>query len=211
MARHPVILQSDFPYHITSRCINREWFNLPMPVVWEIFCEELTNTNKQHNLLIHGFVLMSNHYHLLDSTPDANISDCMQFFNYRSSRTLTREGNRINQTFAGRHYKCILPTWNSFQNAYKYVYRNPVTAGICSKVEDYPFSTLSGMLGNTSLKVPIVDSLFSKEDPNFLKWLNTAPDLKKLEALKFGLRHQFFISKKDPATKRLIITDDDTL
>lgn len=181
-----------------------------MDVVWEIFSEELTNTHKQHNLLIHCFVLMSNHYHLIGSTPEANISDCMQFFNYRTSRTLTRQGNRINQTYAGRHFKCILPTMNAFRNAYKYNYRNPVTANICDLVEQYPYSTLPAMLGITSSKIPLVDSIFSM-DPSFLKWLNTPPDHKKLEAFRFGLKRQFFISKKDPNTKKLIITDNDTL
>ncbi len=210
MARHPVILQSDLPYNISSRCINREWFNLPMDVVWEIFCEQLTNTNKQHNLLIHSFVLMSNHYHLLGSTPEANVSQCMQFLNYRTSRILTREGNRINQTYGGRHFKSILPTMNSFRNAYKYNYLNPVTAGVCERVEQYPYSTLQSLLGLVPSKIPLVDSIFSPGEA-FLKWLNTMPEPKKMDALKFGLRRQIFKSTKHPQTKKLIITDDDTL
>lgn len=210
MARHPTILQSDFPYNISSRCINREWFSLPMDVVWEIFCEELTNTSKQHNLIIHSFVLMSSHYHLLGSTPEANVSDCMQYFNYRTSRRLTREGNRINQTFGGRYYKCILPTTNSFRRVYKYNYRNPVTANICNLVEEYPYSTLQFSLNKVPPKIPMSDIIFSP-DADFLKWLNTAPDPKKLEALQFGLKRQFFQSKKDPMTKKLLIADDDTM
>lgn len=210
MARHRAILQSEFPYNIGSRCINREWFSIPMDVVWEIYCEELTNTHNQHNLLIHSFVLMNNHYHLLGSTPDANVSECMQYFNFRTSRRLIREGNRINQTYAGRHYKCILPSMNAFRRAYKYNYRNPVTANICSLVEEYPYSTLQFALGLSTPKIPIADSIFSK-DPEFLKWLNTPSDAKKLAALQFGLKRQFFHSMKDPVTKKLIISDDDTM
>jgi putative transposase len=91
MPRAKAILQSEFPYNISARCINQEWFNIPMNVVWEIFCEELTHTSNVHKLIVHSFVLMSNHYHLIASTPEANISQCMQQFNCRTSKKLTPE------------------------------------------------------------------------------------------------------------------------
>jgi len=40
MPRAKTILQNEFPYNITARCINKEWFNLKMDTVWNIFCEE---------------------------------------------------------------------------------------------------------------------------------------------------------------------------
>lgn len=212
MARAKAILQSQFPYNISARCINREWFEVPMDEVWDIFCHELTRTSNDHNLVIHSFVLMSNHYHLIASTPDANISQCMHQFMSRTSRKLTRAGNRINETFAGRHYKCILQHPNYYLNAYKYNYRNPVAAGICEKVEDYPFSTLSGKIKRSLLKIPICEDTNLISDPaGTLRWLNTAPDAKKIEGFRFGLRHQFFISKKDRITNRPLVTEYDIL
>lgn len=96
MPRSKAILQSDYPYSITARCINREWFNISMNRVWDIFCDELTHVNQVYNMNIHSFVLMSNHFHLITSTPEANMSQAMQQFMHRSSRALTKEGNRIN-------------------------------------------------------------------------------------------------------------------
>ncbi len=78
MPRAHAILQSEFPYNISARCINRDWFQIPMEEVWIIFCEELAETIQKHNLQVHSFVLMSNHFHLIASTPDANISQCIQ-------------------------------------------------------------------------------------------------------------------------------------
>lgn len=207
MPRAKAILQSEFPYHITSRCINREWFNIPMPVVWDIFSEELMNTHRQYNLIIHSFVLMGNHYHTLGSTPDSNISDCMRYFNSRTSDKLNREGNRINQTFAGRHFKCVLQHQSHFYNAYKYIYRNPVTAKICEKVEDYPFSSLRGVLGLETLKFPVADTIFSNNSVELLTWLNTQPSKDKLEALRIGLQRQVFKSAKSRNDGKLILPD----
>lgn len=212
MPRAKTILQSVYPYQITARSINREWFHVPMSLVWVIFSEELTETSKQHNLLIHSFVLMSNHFHLIASTPDANISTCMQQFMYRSSRRLTRAGNRINQTFAGRHYKCILHQSQYYLNAYKYNYRNPVTAGICARVEDYPYSTLPAVMKLAVPTIPLCDDLTYLANPaGTLAWLNTEPEPQKLEGVRFGLRHQYFKSKKDNLTHRALIADYDTL
>ena len=208
MPRAKAILQSEFPYNITSRCINREWFNLPMPVVWEIFCEELNRAIKEYHLLVHNFILMSNHYHLLASTPEANVSQCLQQFNHRSSIRLTKEGNRINQTFAGRHFKCIVQDEFYFRCVYKYNYRNPVKANICEKVEDYPYSTLQGLLGIVPVKIPVIDPIF--ENPiETLKWLNAKPDDDKLEAVRFGLKRQFFEPKRQRNNGRPIISIED--
>lgn len=212
MARAKVIFQSEFPYNISARCINKEWFNLPLVDVWKIFCEELTRTSQEKNLRIHSFVLMSNHFHLIASTPEANISQCMHQFMTRSSRKLTRSGNRINETYAGRHYKCILQHPNYYLNAYKYNYRNPVSAGVCVRVEEYPFSTLSGKLSLSKLLVPLCEDTTLKSDPKgTLEWLNTAPSLEREEAIRFGMKHQYFKSKKDRITNKPIFSEDDIL
>lgn len=211
MARSKAVLQSIFPYNISARCINREWFDIPMERVWEIFSEELTRTNKDHKLQIHSFVLLNNHYHLIASTPQANISQCMHQFMSRTSRRLTKEGNRINETFAGRHFKCILQHQNYFLNAYKYNFRNPVAAGLCELVEDYPYSTLSGALGKTKISIPVCEDTTLLCDPQgTLNWLNTAPDPEKLAGFSFGLRRQYFKSKKD-RERKLIFTENDIL
>jgi REP element-mobilizing transposase RayT len=212
MGRAKAILQSEFPYNISARCINREWFNIPMQDVWEIFCKELTHTSKDKNLLIHSFVLMSNHYHLIASTPDANISQCMHQFMSRVSHKLTKAGNRINETFAGRHYKCILQHPNYFLNVYKYNYRNPVAAGLCNLVEEYPYSSLHGKLQLSNLKFPVCEDTTLKSDPaGTLKWLNTAPTPEKIEGVRFGLKHQFFKSKKNRTDNKIIISENDLL
>lgn len=212
MPRAKAIQQSDHPYHITARCINREWFNLKMEKVWEIFCEELSAVNFTHSLQIHSFVLMSNHFHLIASTPEANISQAMHQFMNTSSRRLTRAGNRINQTFAGRHYKCILDDYKYFMNAYKYNYRNPVQASLCATVEEYPYSSLSIKLGLNKTNLPLLgDSLLSEDPEGILRWLNTAPDPEKLEAVRWGLRRQFFKSKNSKFYNKPILDSHDTL
>lgn len=183
-----------------------------MDVVWEIFCEELTRTSQEKQLQIHSFVLMSNHFHLIASTPLANISSCMHQFMGRVSRRLTRAGNRINETFAGRHFKCILHKNNYYLSAYKYNYRNPVTAGICSRVEDYPYSTLGVLARRGRPKIPLVADTYFWEDPvGTLRWLNTPPDPVKLEAVRAGLRRPWFMAKKNRMDNTCLLGQSETI
>ncbi len=197
MARAKTILQSEYPYNITARCINRDWFSLPMSTVWNIFCEELCLVNKSHSLKIHSFVLMNNHFHLIASTPLANISKCMLQFMSNTSRRLTEKGNRINQTFGGRYYKSILQKHNYYLHAYKYNYLNPVSAKIVNSVEDYEFSTLHGLIGRKRLIIPLEEdiTLFSSFDET-LRWLNKQPEEKRKEAVRYALKRPYYKIKK---------------
>lgn len=183
-----------------------------MVEVWQVFEDELARTCEKHNLEIHSFVLMSNHFHLLASTPKSNISQCMQQFMHRSSRQLTKRGNRINETFAGRHYKCVMHEPNYFLNAYKYVYRNPVQAGLCARVEEYPFSTLKAVRGELNVKFPLQEDTTYLTDPEgTLEWLNATPDKAKFEAFRCGTHRSFFESKKHKHTNRPILGQHDLL
>lgn len=183
-----------------------------MREVWEIFSETLYLTHHFYNLQIHSFVLMNNHFHLIASTPDANISTCMYFFMKTSSYRLTRAGNRINQSYAGRYYKTILQSHNYYLNAYKYNYQNPVVSGITETVESYPFSTLFGLLGKSNLLIPVMEdtTLFSSVEQT-LTWLNTPSDPILRDAVAWGLKRPYFKSKRDINSRRPILGENDLL
>jgi len=211
MPRNRTVLQNKFPYHIGNRCINKDWFQLPIDKIWKIFSEELYMASIIHNLKIHSFVLMNNHYHLIASTPDKNLDVCMQRFSQRTSIRITKTGQRINQTFAGRYFKTILHSPNYYLSCYKYIYRNPVKAGICDSVEDYRYSSLHQKLGRSSLSFPILfdDTLF---DPSFepcLKWLNKTPTEKQNKSVEYALRRTHFKHLKCRSSRKLIVSDDE--
>ncbi|MCB9024791.1 MAG: barstar family protein [Bdellovibrionaceae bacterium] len=73
--RPKAILQNEFPYHVSARCINKEWFHIPMENVWDIFCRQLTYISWVYDAKVHAFVLKNNHFHLLVSTPRSNLKD----------------------------------------------------------------------------------------------------------------------------------------
>lgn len=149
-----------------------------MPTVWSIFEDYLFLTKSHYNLRLHSFVLMSNHFHLLISTPDANLDKAMQYLMRETSREITRLSGRINQTYGSRFHRSLITSHHYFMNAYKYVYRNPVRSEICPQPEDYRFSTLTGLLGGAKLIIPIEEDtlLFNQKfDEQTFEWLKTKP------------------------------------
>jgi REP element-mobilizing transposase RayT len=177
MPRKKFIPSTIFPYNISARCINRDWFRLPISTIWQIFSDHLWSAHQAYGLNIHAFVLMSNHFHLIASTPQSNLSDAMAYTLRNVSIEITSQVGRINQTFGGPYHWTLLTSQISYCHAYKYLYRNPVEAGLCPVVEDYKYSTLAGLLGSQRLLIPVVSDelLFGKgvQTERHLKWLNT--------------------------------------
>jgi putative transposase len=170
-----------------------------MDAVWQIMSEQLFFVHHAFKFKIHAFVLMSNHYHLIVSTPLANLPNGMAWFNRETSRSLTRAGNRINLTYGARHFRAVLSSHHYFLNAYKYLYYNPVHAKVCTNVLEYPFSTLQGLLGKKPVAFPIQeDTTLFGDLEGALAWLNRVPLEDNWEAVRKALKKkEFKLAKKD--------------
>lgn len=204
--------QSNFPYHISARCINKEWFNLPMDTVWSIMSDELRFINYAYGVKIHAFVLMTNHFHLLLSTPEANLSEAMWNFMGKSSRFLTEAGNRINQTYGTRHFRSVIKGSHYFSHAYKYVYANPIKAGLCERAELYPYSTLNGLIGFNRLTIPLEeDTLLFEDVEGTLEWINKTPKEEDWKKIKSAIHKKEFKIAKDHNTKKTNHLENDML
>lgn len=193
MPTKPFAVSIENPYHITGRCLNREWFALPLDTVWDILSDYLYFVSHSYNLRIHSFVLMLNHFHLLLSSPTGELSRGMQYFLSQTSRQLAKESGRINHIWGSRFYRCEITSHHYFLNAYKYNYRNPVASGTVTRVEDYRFSTLHGLLGQSKLIIPVVEdfTLFSDVEGT-LQWLNTPVSMDHQTAVRKALTHKKF-------------------
>jgi hypothetical protein len=110
-----------------------------------------------------------------------------------TSRIITKSTGRINQTWGQRHYRSVIKNPHHYLHAYKYYYRNPVKAGICGRVEDYPYSTLRGLMGLQPLLIPVQEDLTLFSDvEGTLKWLNRTPTDAGWESVRKALRKSEF-------------------
>ncbi len=198
------------PIHISARCINKQWFDLPLEQVWRIFENYLFFVHHAFEIEIISFVLMSNHFHLLVRVPQGNLSQAMNYFMRETSRQIGRDAGRINQTYGGRYFRCYIHSNNYFLSAYKYVYRNPVESGAAKKVEDYKFSSLYAILGGQHSMIPIAqDQLLFSDIAGTLHWLNAGRESSNYLAMKSALKKKKMEFGNDRKTRKPhILTTD---
>lgn len=202
----PLLIRSEtHPYHVTSRCNNKEFFPIPLQEVWELMIKQLQLEVKEQSLCVHAFVLMGNHFHLLCHTPKGNLDQIMQRFLRTISVKINQRSKTINHVWGGRYKWSLIESQTHYFQVYRYIYQNPLRAGICQRVEDYPYTTLKPCLLPIHSFIPL--SFGGSEGE--LVWLNEKFEKEDQEIIKLGLRKsQFDVSqKKLKAFNKLTLPD----
>lgn len=142
-------LRIEFPgalYHVTSRGDRRE-------TIFEdnedrrMFLGTLAEVVKRFNWLCHAYCLMTNHYHLVVETPEANLSKGMRQLNGVYTQASNRRHRRTGHLLQGR-FKGILVDKDSYLlELARYVVLNPVRAGMVKRPQDHPWSSHRAMVG----------------------------------------------------------------
>lgn len=190
MPRKKLVYTHEFPYHVYARSNNREWFYLPPHETWNIFVSELNRTFTEHKMSLHAFVLMSNHYHMLvTADPSYSLGEAMCELQKSVSRRINKVAERSNHVFGGPYKAALIKHGKDFSDVLKYIYRNPVKAGMVDLVEKHPYSTIS----NSRMIITPPSPEIMKEIPcDILTWLNSPSDQEKEEKIKKALRRTEF-------------------
>ena len=142
-------LRIEFPgavYHVTSRGNARAPIFLGDPDR-HLFLDTLGDVVEQHRWLCHAYCLMTNHYHLLLETPEANLSRGMRQLNGLYTQRFNRRHDRVGHIFQGRFKGILVERESHLLELARYVVLNPVRAGMVCAPEDYRWSSLRATLG----------------------------------------------------------------
>jgi REP element-mobilizing transposase RayT len=164
MARQLRIEYEGAFYHVTSRGNQRE------KIFWNERDKErlrtiLERTKERYGYLLHGYVFMSNHYHLLIETPRANIKQIMQNINTSYTVFVNRNYGRSGHLFQGRYKAFIVDKERYLLALGRYIHLNPVRAGVVRRPEDFGWSSYRDYLSARSDGLVDTDEtlgLFSK-------------------------------------------------
>ena len=200
MPRKNLIRSSFRPYHVVNQVNNREWFYLPPTETWEILTDQCYEISMICGARVHAFVMMSNHFHMIVSSPVCDLGVIMKQFSSFVTRTHNRKSGRIGHLFKGRYKWSLIDSPLYYAHALKYVYRNPVKAGLCDQVEEYPFSTLQAVIGKSRVTFPIstvADEQFSRSlvpanQSELIRWLNMPFRNEDSELVRKALRRKEF-------------------
>ena len=145
MARPYRILGEKAFYHITSRGDGRRKI-YKKEKDYIKFLEYVMRAKDRFQFRLYAYVLMTNHYHLLIQTLQANLSQIMHYINscytgyYNAVRTNT------GHLFQGRYKSLIVDADSYFKELTRYIHLNPVKAKIVEKPEDYKWSSYKGYI-----------------------------------------------------------------
>jgi REP element-mobilizing transposase RayT len=213
MPRKPLIRTPLFPYHVTQQVNNREWFPLESGALWSLFAEALFEIDILFGVKIHAFVLMSNHYHLLISCPNEDLGIVMSRFVREVTKRHNRKSGRIGHLFRTRYKWSVIESTTYAGHALRYVYQNPVRAGIISndRILDYSPSTLPETVGlrRPSLRLYPMELAYIPECPlDLVKWVQQRSSREQDEAITKAMRRQRFELPRDRQTGFQIHLDD---
>lgn len=139
-------------YHITSRGNQRE------KIFWGVKDRErlkaiIARTKERYGYLLHAYVFMSNHYHLLIETAYANLHQVMQNINTSYTVFVNKKYHRYGHLFQGRYKAFIVDKEKYLLALSRYIHLNPVRAGVVKRAEQYRWSSyqeyLYGLKGET--------------------------------------------------------------
>ena len=119
------------------------------------------------NVRVSAYCLLSNHYHLLLQTPDANLSRCMRHINGVYTQRFNRSHHLDGQLFRGRYKSILIDADSYLLELIRYIHRNPIDSGIAKNLEKYPWSSHQGYLSDAKkwrwLYKDFVLSMFSDD------------------------------------------------
>jgi REP element-mobilizing transposase RayT len=102
---------------------------------------------ERHHWHCRAFCLMTNHYHLLVETPEANLSRGMRQLNGLYTQRFNRTHARVGHILQGRFGAVLVEREAHLLELARYVVLNPVRAGLVAAPEAYPWSSLPATLG----------------------------------------------------------------
>jgi REP element-mobilizing transposase RayT len=148
-------LRIEYPgavYHITSRGNERKDIFLD-DRDRVAFLEILKDYHERFGIIIHSYVLMDNHYHIILETPKGNLLKVMHGINSRYTGYFNRKYSRSGHLFQGR-YKAILVDKDIYLvELSRYIHLNPVRAKVVKKPEKFRWSSYRGYIGNEKEEV----------------------------------------------------------
>src|SRR5208337_1532362 len=149
MARPVRIEYEGACYHVTTRGNERGKIFFT-ETDYEKMKDYLKEAQDKYGYLLHSYIFMTNHYHLIVETPQSNLHDIMHYINSSYTTYINRKRGRAGHLFQGR-YKAILIDKDTYLlELSRYLHLNPVRARIVARPEEYPHSSYRSYISKTT-------------------------------------------------------------
>lgn len=149
MARKPRVEFEGAAYHVMCRGNHQEAI-FKDAKDRERFLDTLEEVSERNGWIIHAFVLMTNHYHLLLETPEPNLVDGMQWFQSTYTQRFNARHRVRGHLFQGRYQALPVDQGEYFRTIADYIHLNPARAHAFDlqkeTLADFKWSSYCGMM-----------------------------------------------------------------
>lgn len=94
-----------------------------------------------------AYCLMSNHYHLLLETPEANLSAGMQWLNGTYAAHFNDRHGQSGHVFERRFRSVVVESERQLAQEFRYIVLNPVRAKMCERADQWSWSSYCESVG----------------------------------------------------------------
>jgi putative transposase len=126
-------------YLVTRRCAQRQFLLKPSKATNEVILYLLAVAAKRFGVEVHAYCVLSNHFHLVVTDPDARLPAFHQFFDALVARALNAALGRWEAFWAPNSYSAVtLVSPSDVLEKVTYVLANPVAAGLVRSARAWP-------------------------------------------------------------------------
>jgi|1186.fasta_scaffold112433_2 putative transposase len=147
MPRPPRVQIAGGLFHITTRSAARRPI-LPNDEARTKCLELVKRTCARYRWRCHLYCVMTTHYHLLVTTKEANLSRGMQWLNGLYGALFNEQYATHGHVFGARFTSVHVASDAHLLWLVSYIAMNPVGAGLCTRPEDWKFSSHSALIGH---------------------------------------------------------------
>jgi len=134
-------------HHVINRGVNRcDTFNNDNDK--DMFLQIVNKTANIHDVTVHTYCLMDNHYHMLIQTKYENLPAFMRIVNANYALYFNKKYNRSGHLWQDRYKSKYVLFENYLYSIIKYIEYNPVEANMYDKVGEYKFTLFHNILNN---------------------------------------------------------------
>ena len=151
MPRGPRFIFENAFYHVFNRGINKQQIFLS-PEDYHFFLKKLLNLKSKYDHSIYAYCLMPNHFHISLQTCKTPISKIMSSLTTSYSMYFNRTYNHFGPVFQNRFKSILIESDPYFLHLSRYIYLNPVKAGLIKNPLLYPYSSIKEALGKEPQK-----------------------------------------------------------
>jgi REP element-mobilizing transposase RayT len=126
-------------YLVTHRCSERRFFLRPTKLASDLFRYLLAVAAQRYGVQLHAFCVMSNHYHLVLTDPQARLPDFQRFLDGLAGRSINALLGREESFWGPDSYSAVeLAGPEAILDKTAYTLANPVAAGLVKRARRWP-------------------------------------------------------------------------